>query len=60
MKNIPCDEQIVVRIPATLKDRLEEVALQQRRSVSSAARLLLEKAVQPEVSLRETWPPSAA
>jgi hypothetical protein len=48
-----CDEQLVIRMPATLRDRIEEKALQEGRSVASAARRLLEKATSDSLQKEE-------
>jgi hypothetical protein len=40
-----CSEQIVVRVPPTLRDRLEAAAAAEGRSLANMARRLLESAV---------------
>jgi hypothetical protein len=53
-------KDIHLRLPTSLMDKLERLAIEEDRSVSSAARRLLERATQPGDSLRHTWPPGAA
>jgi hypothetical protein len=59
MKHTLCDEQIVVRLPAELRGRIEQKAVEEDRSFSAMTRRLLNKAVSaPDSdSLRFTWPP---
>jgi predicted DNA-binding protein len=46
MKHEPLDSQIVLRLPVQLRQRLEEVAQQEDRSLANAARRLLERSLQ--------------
>jgi predicted DNA-binding protein len=50
MKHSPCDEQIVLRLPAELRDKIEHVAQAEGRSLANMTRRLLEKATE---SLRD-------
>jgi predicted DNA-binding protein len=44
----PCDEQIVLRLPAELRDKIEHVAASEGRSLANMTRRLLQKAVQSD------------
>jgi hypothetical protein len=46
----PCDEQIVLRLPATLRQAIEQMAVAENRSVANAARCLLQSAVEREAA----------
>ena len=55
-----CDQQIVLRLPAELRDRIETVAASEGRSLANMTRRLLERAVTGDDSLRNVWPPGVS
>ncbi|MFZ2082542.1 MAG: hypothetical protein WAV38_38975 [Xanthobacteraceae bacterium] len=40
-ERVTCDERLVLRVPAALRDRLEEAAAEKRRSLADLTRIVL-------------------